>query len=76
MHDWIIRILFWGALVLVFLYFCFVGVSESDGYKKLRIETKNNGTGFVIRMKPEGWEVWKVEHKVETSKVYPKKEAA
>ena len=73
MRDWIIRILFWGALVYAFIYFCSVGISESDGYKKFRIETKTDGYGFVVRMKPEGWELWKVESKVETSRLYPKK---
>ncbi len=76
MRDWIVRILFWCALAGIFLYFFFVGVSESDGYKKFRVETKESGIGFVVRMKPEGWEVWKVEHKVETSQLYPKKKPA
>lgn len=73
MRAWIFRILFLSALIWLFFYLCAVGVSESGGYKKLRIETKADGSGFVVRMKPEGWELWKIERKVETSQVYPKK---
>ena len=77
MRTWIVNILLGGLLIGALIYFFSAGLSESDGYKKLRLETKKNGFGFVIRMKPTGWEVWKVESKVETALIYPaKKEIA
>lgn len=72
MRSLLRTILFWALLAVAFLYFYSAGISESSGFKKLKIESKRSGNGFVVRMKPEGWEVWKVEKKVETAKVYPK----
>jgi|GEM_PF-5773401 len=71
MKDWFVRVLLLAGIIFSFFYFLAVSVSESDGYKKLRIETKSSGTGYVIRMKPQGWEIWKLEKRVERFQLVP-----
>ena len=71
MWDWIKMILIWAGLVGLFFYFCAADISDTSGYTKIRVSTKNAGNGWVIRIKSTGWEVWKLERRVETSKVFP-----
>jgi len=72
MRELLKAVLFWALLVTLFLYFYAVTIAESNGFKKIRIENKKSGNGFVVRMKPEGWEVWTLDRKVETAKYFPK----
>ncbi len=62
--------LIWAITIAVFLTFFSVERADGGKYPKLRVVTKSGEDGIVIRMIPEGWELWKLQGKVEVSEIF------
>ncbi len=60
------------ACVAIFLFLFSVETNTVGDYPKLRIVNKAATYGVVLRMKPEGWELWKLQNKVEMAEIFEK----
>lgn len=63
-------LIIWAVTIAAFLTFFSVEKADGGKYTKLRVVTKSGEDGVVIRMKPEGWELWKLKSKVEVAEIF------
>lgn len=70
MKQFLKLVIFWVIVAAIFFCLFSVEKAEGDSYSKLRVVARWGDRGVVVRMKPDGWELWKLESKVESSEIF------